>query len=206
MIRPGVRRGLFAAVVLLAATPSAALAQPAFGVIGGLNRANFSGSGAVDVTSRTTFLIGAVAELPVGETFAIRPELYFSAKGAQVNTPAGNPADGPMKAFSLRYIQMPVLAQLQTAPGGSVRPRLFGGLSVGALLGCKLGSQDCGDIEAIDHRRLDVGVLMGAEVEWQRVGLGARYEAGVRAVEASIPGNEISNGVVSFTIRYMFRR
>ena len=205
MIRSNLRSGLLPAVLLVAAAPHGALAQSAIGVIGGLSRATFSGGGAVDVTRRTTFLVGAVAELSVNERLAIRPELHFSAKGARVSTQAGDPADGPVKVFGLRYIQMPILAQLQTAGDSSARPRLFGGLSVGALFACTFGSRDCADIEEIDQRGLDFGAVAGVEVTWQRLGLGARYETGVRAVEASTIGNEIYNGVVSFTVRYMFR-
>lgn len=205
MIRSSLRYGLLAAVLVLAAAPYGALAQSSIGVIGGLSRATFSGSGAVDVTRLTAFLVGAVAEIPVNERLAIRPELHFSAKGARVNTPAGDPADGPIKTFGLRYVQIPVLTQLQTSGDSAARLRLFGGLSVGALLGCTFGSQDCADIEEIDQRGLDFGAVAGVEVAWQRLGVGARYEAGVRAVEASTTGNEIYNGVVSFTVRYMLR-
>ena len=73
-------------------------------------------------------------------------------------------------------------------------------MSLGALLRCRLEGQDCGEIEEISHRRLDMGVLVGGELEWRGTGVGVRYEAGVRAMEASIRGNEIYNGVLSFTV------
>ena len=197
-------RGLLVAVTILAASFSPVSAQLGIGVIGGLSRASFTGSGAIEVVSRTTFLIGVTGDVPLGETFSIRPEFYVSAKGAAVNTVLGDYRLGPSKVFKLSYIQMPILFQLRTAPGGWVRPHLFGGVSVGALLGCELQEEDCDDIAPIDHRAIDVGVVVGGEVEWRDLGIGARYEAGVRAMEASTP--EIYNGVLSFTARYMFRR
>ena len=195
----------FLLVALLCALPSGAVhAQTTFGAITGLNRVSFAGSGATDVTSTSTFMIGVSGEIAVSETFALRPELYYSAKGAKISTLVGDPQFGPIKRFQLPYIQLPVLAQLRTASGrGALRPHLFGGLSVGVLISCSLQGQDCDDIEEVVDRRLDVGVLVGGELEWRGVGVGARYEAGVRAMEASVRGNEIHNGVISFTVRYL---
>lgn len=202
--RMSVGRGLLILAALLAASVSPALAQVGLGVIGGMSRAGFTGSGAIEVSARTKLLIGVTGDVPFGETFSLRPELYVSTKGARLNTVLGDYGLGPSKVFSLTYVQMPMLAQLRTAPGGALRPHLFGGLSVGALLGCELQDDDCSDIEQIGHRTVDVGVVVGGEVDWRGLGIGARYEAGVRAMEASMEGSEIYNGVLSFTVRYMF--
>ncbi len=202
--RMSVGRGPLIVATLLAASGSPALAQVGLGVIGGMSRAGFTGSGAIEVSARTKLLIGVTGDLPFGETFSLRPELYVSTKGARLNTVLGDYGRGPRKVFSLTYVQMPILAQLRTAGGGALRPHLFGGLSVGALLDCELQDDDCGDIERIGHRTVDVGVVVGGEVGWRGLGIGARYEAGVRAMEASMEGSEIYNGVLSFTARYMF--
>ncbi|MDE2805079.1 MAG: porin family protein [Gemmatimonadota bacterium] len=197
------RRSLPIVLLLLALPLEIASAQVAFGVIGGFNRARFTGSGAVDVASRTAFLMGAVGDVPITETFSIRPELYFSAKGAEVRTALGPGAGGSVKTFALSYVQLPLLAQLRPQAGGSVRPHLFAGISVGAVLGCKLGTADCGDIQEINQHGMDASVLMGGELGVRRAAFGVRYEAGIRAVDATVPGNEIYNGVLSFTLRYM---
>ena len=193
-------------LILLALPLEAASAQTAFGVIGGFNRARFTGSGAVDVASRTAYLVGAVGDFPITETFSIRPELYFSTKGAEVRTGLGSGADGPVKTFALSYVQLPFLVQLQPGSGGSVRPHLFAGVSVGAVLGCRLGTVDCDDIREINQHGMDAGVLMGGELEFGDIAFGMRYETGVRAVDATVPGNEIYNGVLSFTLKYMLRK
>ena len=205
-MRARVGYALLLTAAMVVAAPCGAAAQPAFGVIAGLNRANFTGGGAVDVSPRTGPLIGFVGDIPVGPRFSVRPELHFSAKGSEVRTEAGDPADGPSKTFGVSYIQMPVLVQLRSASEGPVRPQLFGGLSAGVLLGCNLGSLDCADVEGIDQSGVDIGVVVGVELELGRIGVGARYEVGVRAVDASVPGNEIYNGVASLTARYTLRR
>lgn len=200
------RRLRLIGAILLAAPLSTASAQPTVGVIGGVSRASFTGGGSGNVVARTTFLIGAVGQISFGETLSLRSELYISDKGARVETLLGDPRTGPTKLFKVPYVQLPLLAQLRTSLGDRVRPHLFGGVSVGALLGCELEDTDCDDIEEIGHRSVDFGVLVGGEVEWNGVGVGVRYEAGIRAVEASVLGNELYNGVLSFTARYMFRR
>ena len=203
-------RGLLLAAALPWVAPASANGQVAWGIIGGLTRAGFNGSGANDVSSRTTdvsgrttFMLGATGDVALTETFSLRPELYFASKGAWVSTLLGDPSVGPRKRFTLPYIEAPLLVQMRTAGGpDSIRPHLFGGVSVGALLRCRLEGQDCGEIDGINHRRIDMGVLVGGELEWRGAAIGVRYEAGARAMEASIPGNEIYNGVLSFTVRY----
>lgn len=198
--------GILIGAMLLAAPPSAASAQQAVGLMTGFSRASFTGGGSRDAVARTTFLIGGVGEFEFGEVFSLRSELYFSEKGARVETLLGDPRTGPTKLFRVPYIQLPLLAQLQTTLGDHLRPHLFGGMSVGALLRCELAEEGCDDIEEIGYRSVDIGVLVGGELEWGGVAFGARYEAGIRAVEASVLGNELYNGVLSFTARYIFRR
>ena len=205
-MRPGAGCALILGAAMVVAAPYRTAAQSEFGIIAGLNRANFTGGGAVDVSPRTGPMIGVVGDIPVGPRFSVRPEFHFSSKGSEVRTEAGDPADGPSKTFGVSYIQMPVLVQLRSASDGPVRPRLFGGLSAAVLLGCNLGSLDCAALEGIDQSGVDVGVVVGVELAMGRIGVGARYEVGVRAVDASVPGNEIFNGVASLTARYMLRR
>lgn len=204
--RRQLRRGILIGAILLAAPLSEVSAQPAVGVMTGFSRASFTGGGSRDAVARTTFLVGGVGEIAFGEVFSLRSELYFSEKGARVETLLGDPRTGPTKLFRVPYIQLPLLAQMRTSLGDHVRPHLFGGMSVGALLGCELADEGCDEIEEIGYRSVDLGVLVGGELEWGGVAFGARYEAGIRAVEASVLGNELYNGVLSFTARYIFRR
>lgn len=204
--RRQLHRPILIGAILLAAPLSAASAQPAVGVMTGFSRASFTGGGSRDAVARTTFLFGGVGELAFGEMFSLRSELYFSEKGARVETLLGDPRTGPTKLFRVPYIQLPLLAQLRTSLGDHLRPHLFGGMSVGALLRCELAEEGCDEIEEIGYRSVDLGVLVGGELEWGGVAFGARYEAGIRAVEASVLGNELYNGVLSFTARYIFRR
>lgn len=187
--------------VALAAIPSsAASAQPPISVIGGIQRTNFIGGGSGNYTWRTAYMVGAMGDFPLGDTFSFRPELHYSNKGSAVKTELGQVGQA---AFRLSYLQMPLLGQLRTASGGQLRPHLYGGVSVGLLLRCRLAEQACGDIADFNQNRLELGLVMGSEVEGWGGALGVRYEVGLRPVDSTVQGNAIYNGALSVTFRYL---
>ena len=196
------RRAALLAALLVSAPTSLATAQTGYGIIGGVQRTNFIGGGSGEFTWRTTYMLGVVGDYTLTETLSLRPELYYSSKGSSVKTERGDPGD---LAFRLSYIQLPLLAQLRTTPGGTFRPHMFLGVSVGALLRCRLAEQSCKDIADFNHSRFDLSLVLGTEVETRGGAVGVRYEAGLRAVEATVRGNAIYNGVLSVTMRYMIR-
>lgn len=196
------RRAALLAALLVVAPASVAKAQMAYGVIGGIQRANFIGGGSGEFTWRTAYMVGVVGDYQLTETFSVRSELYYSSKGSSVKTERGEPGD---LAFRLSYIQLPLLAQLRTAPGGTFRPHMFLGVSVGALLRCQLAEQACKDIADFNQSRFDLSLVLGTEIETRGGAVGVRYEAGLRAVEATVRGNAIYNGVLSVTMRYRVR-
>lgn len=186
---------ILTAVALLAGSAATAQAQAAFGVIGGLSQATFTGGGSQGITWRTTFLAGAVGVMPLGETFSIRSELHFATKGARARL--GRTADN---ALELAYLELPLLVQVGTARGGPLSPHLYGGVSVAMLLACMREQVDC------DAEGFDSSLVVGGEVEVFGAGLGVRYEAGLSTVRADLEGLEIVNGVLSVTLRYLLRR
>ena len=201
------RVGLVALICALPGWPGGTLAaQLSVSVVGGVSFSSFTGSGAVDVVSGVSPLVGVASTVSLSETLALRQELYLVRKGAQVNTRLGDFDAGPNKEFSLPYLKVPFLVELRTAPGGLVRPRLFGGISTGFLVNCTLEGQECDQLQEINYRQVDLGVVVGGELEWQRWALGTRYEAGVRAFEVSTPGGELYNGALSITLRFQLRR
>lgn len=189
------RFAILTAVALLAGSAAAAQAQAAFGVIGGVSQATFTGGGSQGITWRTTFLAGAVGVMPLGETFSIRSELHFATKGARARV--GRTADN---ALELAYLELPLLVQVGTGSGDLLSPHLYGGMSFAVLLGCTREQVDC------DADDFDSSLVVGGEVEVFGAGLGVRYEAGLSTVKADLEGLEIVNGVLSVTLRYLVRR
>lgn len=193
---------LVGALQAAAAAPVAGVvvAQPSIGVIGGLNLATFTGSSSVTVAGRRAgVMLGAVAEVPIGGSFSLRPELHYSAKGARAIT-AGSGREGV--EFSVSYLQLPLLVQVQPTFGSSVVPALLGGVSVGLPLRCRRGGLACKSIPGFARHSVDAGVVVGIEAGFFGVAAaGVRYEAGLRSVDKS-PHAELLNGVLSFTVRY----
>ncbi len=199
------RFAVLTALAVLAGSAATAQAQAAFGVIGGVSQATFTGGGSQGITWRTTFLAGVVGVVPLGESLAIRPELHFATKGARARV--GRTADD---ALDLAYLELPVLLQVRAGPGVLLRPHLYGGMSVGVLLGCMREQVDCDDDpdnpDFVGHT-FGSSLVVGGEVEAFGAALGVRYEAGLNTVRrADVAGLEIVNGVLSFTLRYLFQR
>ena len=195
------RFAVLTALALLTGSAATVQAQAAFGVIGGVSQATFTGGGSRGITWRTTFLAGVVGVVPVGESLAIRPELHFATKGARARVARTDDA-----ALELAYLELPVLLQVRADPGVLLRPHLYGGMSVGVLLGCMREQVNCDDDPDFVGHTFGSSLVVGGEVEAFGAALGVRYEAGLNTVRANVEGLEIVNGVLSFTLRYLFQR
>ena len=195
-----IRFGMLAALALLGVPAADTQAQPRFGVIGGVSRATFTGGGAQGITWRTAAMLGGVADIPLGDAFSVRPELHFATKGSR-----GRAGSAAAVALKLYYLQLPVLLQLLTESDVLLRPRLYGGVSVGILLGCRRRAARCDDDPDLVTHDFDSGLLVGGEIEVLGAGLGLRYEAGLGSVTALARGLEVQNGVLSLTVRYLFQ-
>ncbi|MCY2685975.1 porin family protein [Salinimicrobium sp. TH3] len=85
-----------------------------FGIKGGVNIANFTGSDAddLDLKSRTGFHLGGLVEGKFSESFGAQLEVLYSTAGAKVEgifmDDMGNEFDGDI-TFKLDYISVPVL-------------------------------------------------------------------------------------------------
>ena len=195
------RFAILSAVALLTGSAAAVQAQAGLGVIGGVSQSTFTGGGSQEVTWQKTFLVGVVGFVPLGENLSVRPEVHFATKGARPRV--GRTASA---ALDLAYLELPLLLEVLPPSGGLLRPRLYGGMSVGMLLGCKREQVDCDDDRDFVGHDFDTGLVVGGELEAFGAGIGMRYEAGLNRVKADLEGLEIVNGVLSFTLRYMFQR
>lgn len=195
------RFAVLAAVALLTGSAATAQAQTAFGVIGGVGQATLTGGGSQDITWRTTLLAGVVGVVPLGDILSIRPELHIATKGARARV--GRTADN---AVDLTYLELPLLLQVHPGRGSLVRPQLYGGMSVAMLLGCRRQQVDCDDDRDFTSHDFDSSLVVGGEVEAFGAALGVRYATGLNTVRAKVQGLEIVNGVLSFTLRYLFQR
>jgi hypothetical protein len=88
-----------------------------FGVKGGVNFATLDGGDIDSPDSRTSFHVGAFAEIPVADIFSVQVEALYSGQGAEYDFRG---SDGDKAELQLDYINVPVLAKLYLVKGLSI--------------------------------------------------------------------------------------
>ncbi|WP_338875437.1 porin family protein [Spirosoma sp. SC4-14] len=183
---------LFAAVMLTAtvyvAGSSDALAQGRVraGIKGGLNASSlyYDSQGVSNKNERIGFHVGVFAQAPIGEFFAIQPELLYTTKGASAdyNVLGFNGTN----TFKLNYAELPVLATFKL--GQAVE--LQAGPYVSYLLNSNINSNgDFGSgstsINRDNFNKVDYGVAGGLNVYFGKAFIGARYAQGLQNIANS---------------------
>lgn len=148
-------------------------AQIKFGGKLGLNIAGLTGDDAPDSKSKIGFNVGGFVEVPVAESFAVKPELVFSTQGAK----SENDDDSKL---NLSYLNIPVLGKYTTSSGfyGETGPQL------GFLVGAKAKSDD-GDADVKEfYKTTDFAWAFGVGYEMAESGFGVnlRYNLGLSSI------------------------
>ena len=97
------KKTIISAITLILCCVSANAQFFKIGIKAGPNFANFSGGDGINYRARTSFHIGAVAEVGITSKFSVSPELLYSSQGADV--------DG-FGDFNLDYVSVPVMAKI----------------------------------------------------------------------------------------------
>jgi len=152
-----------------------------FGFKGGVNFANISDFNGENGDGRTGYHIGAVLQLSILETFAIQPELLYSAQG--------------VKDVDLDYINIPILAKLKFAGIASVEAGPQFGFVVND--GVKELFEEIGsDVEA---ESFNLGLAVGGGVEFGKFFAQARYNFGLTEV---VDGGDGKNSTFQLSVGY----
>ncbi|WP_417365655.1 porin family protein [Flavobacterium beibuense] len=178
-----------------------------FGAKAGVNFSTLSGADG-DVSSRTGFHVGAVAEVKLTEQFSIQPEILYSMQGAdqEATEEFMGVTYNYESSLKLGYINVPVMAKYYLMEGLSIEA----GPQVGFLLSAKeeynvegeSGEEDVKDSVS----SIDFGLAGGVSYDLP-VGLffNARYYAGLSNVyDGDLDGIEYQNGVFSLSVGYKF--
>ena len=186
---------LFGPLLLISVTMFAQTYQ--FGLKGGINVSNFTGSSLdnVDKKALVGFQGGAFLSLLMGDHFAIQPEAVFSSQGARVSTINGD------ENWRVSYLNIPV----------ELKVRFNGGfyLEAGPQIGFKLNetvpNQSGGSAEDF-AKNLDFSVNAGLGFHGKSgLGIGARYAVGITKVgnlEDSDFDPNFKNGVAQLFVFY----
>ncbi|GAB3808944.1 hypothetical protein GCM10028819_49060 [Spirosoma humi] len=153
------------------------------GIKGGLNASSlfYDSQGATNKNERIGYHVGVFAQAPVGEFFAIQPELLYMTKGASAdyNILGFNGKN----TFRLNYAELPVLATFKL--GQAVE--LQAGPYVAYLLNSNVNSNgDFGVGAAAINRdnfnKVDYGIAGGLNIYFGKAFIGARYEQGLQQI------------------------
>lgn len=167
------------AIAVIGFTFSSQAQDIKFGFKGGINLATINGDDVADqIDGRTGYHIGAVLQLSILETFAIQPELLYSAQGTDDT--------------DIDYINIPVLAKLKFAKFFSVEAGPQFGFVVND------GFEDIpGPVEAgVEAKSFDLSAAIGAGVEFGGFFGQLRYNYGFTDVVDDFDGRN-SNFQVS---------
>jgi hypothetical protein len=152
------------------------------GFKGGVNFTNVGTTTGVTNKSLTGVHFGLFAKLPITESFAVQPELYFTTKGGEL-TYQNVVVDGTAK-FNLNYIEVPVLAVFKIFPGFNFQV----GPYASYLVSSKVTNVDDvtfnfeDNIQSGDFNKFDTGVMAGFGIAVKSVEIGVRYNFGLLKV------------------------
>ena len=173
-----------------------------FGANVGVNFATITGDDTSDVKSKTSFHLGAVAEISISDKFSVQPELLYSAQGAKEDG-----GDGELK---LDYINIPVMAKFYVAEGFS--------LEAGPQVGFLMSAKSEGGGESVDMKDftsgIDFGLNFGLGYKMESgLNFGARYNLGLSNFwdlpsdidpEFGISDFKNKNSVIQLSVGYFF--
>ncbi len=198
---------LLTGAILLNSSDALAQGRTRIGLKGGLNASSlyYDSQGATNKNERIGFHVGVFAQAPIGEFFAIQPELLYMTKGASADYKVLG--FNGKNTFKLNYVELPVLATFKL--GQAVE--LQAGPYVSYLLNSNVNSNgDFGTgISAINRdnfNKVDYGIAGGLNIYFGKVFVGARYEQGLQQIATSgaaktILGNA-KNGVGLLSIGF----
>ena len=161
-----------------------------FGLEAGANFSNFLG----DTSSvgnlnndRLGFIGGGYLSLNLSPSFAIRPEVLYEQKGAEIS--------GTSSYAQLNYIEVPVLLKI-----GLGTPIISPNILLGASVGWNILAQDqSGNISNINQS--DVALIGGVELDIDKFNISGRYELGVENVTKN---TNVQNGTITLLAGYSF--
>ena len=146
------------------------------------------------VSAMPGFAIGGFFSYQFNERFSIQPEIFFTTKGAKINT------IGDLELVNMFiYFEFPVLAKMTFYSERRVKPAIF----VGPALALKyFALNNTGVLE--DIRSTDFGLIFGAGVEFWKLSFDVRYNRGLVSFDKSEDELDLKNSAVSFMIGYSF--
>ena len=163
---------------------------PKFGARIGLNFSNLSTENATD-NILPSLCFGAFAKFPITKYFALQPEVNFAMKGAKVDY--SNPLVTGSAKYAFNYIEVPIIGVINFTDNLSIHVGPYAAYLVSGSTKNN-SSTNIFDFESNinpdNYERLDLGAVIGASLNIDRVGLGVRYSRGFTKIgkESTVSG------------------
>ena len=151
-----------------------------FGVKGGVNFSNLSKDNAEDNKMLTGVNLGLFAKLPITNSIAIQPEIYFTTKGSKL-TYNNVFVDGTAN-FDLNYIEVPILLVLNVTDNFNVHIGPYASYLVSSKV---KNVSDISfynfesNINSDDFNKFDTGIAAGVGIDMRALSIGLRYNFGL---------------------------
>ena len=196
------------AIVLIAGLTANSNAQSpvSFGLKGGFNIANFTGTD-YESDARFGLTIGAVLDLSLPAVpFGIESGLSYTQKGAKQTD------QGLTGTIKVDYLELPVLAKIQLGPSGPATPHLVIGPYIGFNVNAEVelsddGGSFSGDI-GDDTNGTEFGGIVGVGVDFNlgvtRLNARAQYGYGFTSVFDGDFDDGERNAALSATVGIWF--
>jgi hypothetical protein len=169
--------------------------QLRFGVKGGVNLSNLYIDEVNDEKAKVGLHAGLWMKAPIGELFAIQPELLWSSKGTRIGSYQNIPftQDGQVR-FNLNYVELPVLASLTLGPVSIQAGPYVAYLFNANVKNLKedLTTSGSVDLDRKDFNSTDFGLAGGLALDIKGFQLGARYNYGLREIGKSDIAGQIT--------------
>jgi hypothetical protein len=161
-----------------------------FGGKTGINFSNFVWDGSESFDVRTTFRIGAVAQVNIDETLGVQAELLYSPQGAKFNN------DRFDAIYKLDYIILPVLMNLNV--GSNIKMQV--GPQFGFLVNEELDEDTVSVV--LQSEPFEFAVTSGVQYSPTESDFffQARYTLGL----TNVLENDIRHSIISLSVGYFF--
>jgi hypothetical protein len=191
------RKALICSLALVASTVGAA--AQGFSGLGaklGYNSSKFTGADipGKGISSQPGLTLGGYVTYEFNSTFSLQQEVLFTFKGSKVNTIG----DVWLRNIFL-YVEMPLMVKATFLADSQLRPNVYAGPAVAALVAAL---NSTGLLE--DIRTYDLGLVIGGGVEIWGLSLDLRLTKGLLNFDQSASGIDLKHQTISVMMGYAF--
>jgi hypothetical protein len=166
------------------------------GIKVGYNSSTFAGNDipGKGVSSQSGVAIGGFVCYSFNQRFSLRQEVFFTTKGAKINT------IGDVYLTNLfMYFELPLLAKMTFLSEHRVQPNIFIGPAFGLTI---IATNDVAVLE--DIRSYDLGVVFGAGIDLWKISIDVRFNIGLLNFDQSADDIDLKNRTFSSMVGFAF--